>query len=265
MRRREFISLLGGAAIAWPLAAGAQQPQRMRRIAVLTGSGVGEGDADMQERFAAFQQALQEFGWTQGRNVQIDYRFASDNIRRHAAELIALAPDVFLASGAATMPSVLQATRSVPIVFTSVVDPVGAGFVESMARPGGNATGFVMLEYSMSSKHLELLKEIAPWVTRVAVLRDGAISSGTGQFGAIQAAAPSLRMEVTPVNVRDAGDRTLPNILCASPQWRIDCDGERVDRRSSRVDHPISCAAQTASRFPSAAVCLLWRPDVVWT
>ena len=220
MRRREFIALLGGAAIAWPLAAGAQQPQRMRRIAVLTGSGVGEGDADMQERFAAFQQALQEFGWTQGRNVQIDYRFASgdpDNIRRHAAELIALAPDVFLASGAATMPSVLQATRSVPIVFTSVVDPVGAGFVESMARPGGNATGFVMLEYSMSSKHLELLKEIAPWVTRVAVRRDGAISSGTGQFGAIQAAAPSLRMEVTPVNVRDAGviERSLTSFAQA--------------------------------------------------
>ena len=219
MKRREFITLLGGAA-AWPLAAGAQQPQRMRRIAVLTGSGVGEGDADMQERFAAFQQALQEFGWTQGRNVQIDYRFASgnpDNIRRHAAELIALAPDVFLASGAATMPSVLQATRSVPIVFTSVVDPVGAGFVESMARPGGNATGFVMLEYSMSSKHLELLKEIAPWVTRVAVLRDGAISSGTGQFGAIQAAAPSLRMEVTPVNVRDAGviERSLTSFAQA--------------------------------------------------
>jgi len=207
IRRREFITLLGGAAATWPLAARAQQPERMRRIAVLTSTGVDADDADLRARFGAFQQALHELGWTEGRNVQIEYRFASgdpDRVRRLVAELIALAPDVFLASGAATMPAVLQATRDVPIVFTSVVDPVGAGFVDSMARPGGNATGFVMLEYSMSSKHLELLKEIAPRVTRAAVLRDGAISSGTGQFGAIQLAAPSLRIEVTPVNVRDA-------------------------------------------------------------
>jgi ABC-type uncharacterized transport system substrate-binding protein len=207
IRRREFITLLGVAA-AWPFAARAQQPERIRLIGVITGTGVNADDADMQARFAAFQQALRELGWTQGRNVQIEYRFASgdpDNIRRHAAELIALAPDVLLVSGAASMPIVLQATHTVPIVFTSVVDPVGAGFIDSMARPGGNATGFAMLEYSMSSKHLELLKEIAPWVTRAAVLRDGAISAGTGQFGAIQSAAPSLRMDVTPVNVRDAG------------------------------------------------------------
>jgi len=207
IRRREFLALLGGAAAAWPLAARAQQQERIRLIGVITGTGVNADDADMQARFAAFQQALRELGWTQGRNVQIEYRFASgdpDNIRRHAAELIALAPDVLLVSGAASMPIVLQATRTVPIVFTSVVDPVGAGFVDSMARPGGNATGFAMLEFSMSSKHLELLKEIAPWVTRAAILRDGAISAGTGQFGAIQSAAPSLRMDVTPVNVRDA-------------------------------------------------------------
>jgi putative ABC transport system substrate-binding protein len=163
-------------------------------------------DADMQARFAAFAQALQELGWTDGRNVRIDYRFGSgdaDSIRMYAAELVALAPDVILTSGAATVAPVLQAARSIPIVFVSVVDPVGAGFVDSMARPGGNATGFVMLEYSTTAKYLELLKEIAPSVTRVAVLRDPAISMG--QFGAIQSAAPSLRMDVTPVNVRDAG------------------------------------------------------------
>src|SRR5262245_20278484 len=205
MRRREFITLLGGAA-AWPLAANAQ-PERMRRIAVLTGSGVDADDADMRARFGAFQQALQELGWTQGRNVQFDFRFGSgdpDAIRRHATEMVALSPDVILASGAATVPAVFQASRSIPVVFTSVVDPVGAGFVESMARPGGNATGFVLLEYSMSVKQLEALKEIAPRVTRAAVLRDADLTSGIGQFGAIQSAAPSLRVEVTPVSVRDA-------------------------------------------------------------
>ena len=204
--RREFVTLLGGAAAVWPLAARAQQPA-MRRIGVLTGTGVDADDADMQARFAAFAQALQKLGWTDGRNVRIDYRFGSgdaDSIRMHAAELAALAPDVILASGAATVAPVLQATRSIPIVFVSVVDPVGAGFVDSMARPGGNATGFAMLEYSTTAKYLELLKEIAPSVTRVAVLRDPAISAGMGQFGAIQSAAASLRLDVTPVNVRDA-------------------------------------------------------------
>src|SRR5262245_44541156 len=181
----------------------------MRRIGVLTGAGVDADDADMKARFAAFEQALEQRGWSHGRNVQIDYRFGSgnpDDIRRHAVELAALAPDVILSSGAASVgPTLLHATRTIPVVFVSVVDPVGAGFVDSMAQPGGNATGFVMLEYSMTAKYLELLKEIAPSVTRVAVLRDAAISSGTGQFGAIQSAAPSLRMDVTPVNVRDAG------------------------------------------------------------
>ena len=207
MKRREFIALLGGAAAAWPLAARAQQRERMRRVGVITGAGVDADDADMKARFAAFAQALEQLGWSHGRNVQIDYRFGSgnpDDIRRHAVELAALAPDVILSSGAASVGPTLQATRTIPVVFVSVVDPVGAGFVDSMAQPGGNATGFVMLEYSMTAKYLELLKEIAPFVTRVAVLRDAAISSGTGQFGAIQSAAPSLRMDVTPVNVRDA-------------------------------------------------------------
>jgi len=208
MRRREFITLLGSAAVAWPVAGSAQPGERVRRVGVITGAGVDADDADMKARFAAFAQALEQLGWSHGRNVQIDYRFGSgnpDDIRRHAVELAALAPDVILSSGAASVGPTLQATRTIPVVFVSVVDPVGAGFVDSMAQPGGNATGFVMLEYSSTAKYLELLKEIAPFVTRVAVLRDAAISAGTGQFGAIQSAAPSLRMDVTPVNVRDAG------------------------------------------------------------
>ena len=209
MRRREFITALGGAAAAWPLAGRAQQAGRLPRIGVITGAGVDADDADMKARFAAFAQALEQLGWSHGRNVQIDYRFGSgnpDDIRRHAVELAALAPDVILSSGAASVGPTLQATRTIPVVFVSVVDPVGAGFVDSMAQPGGNATGFVMLEYSITAKYLELLKEIAPFVTRVAILRDAAISSGTGQFGAIQSAVPSLRMDVTPVNVRDADE-----------------------------------------------------------
>ena len=221
MKRREFISLLGGAAASWPLAARAQQSGPMRRVGVITGTGVDADDADMKARFGVFAQALEQLGWSQGRNVQIDYRFGSgnpDDIRRHAVELAALAPDVILSSGAASVGPTLQATRTIPVVFVSVVDPVGAGFADSMAQPGGNATGFVMLEYSITAKYLELLKEIAPFVTRVAVLRDAAISAGTGQFGAIQSAAPSLRMDVTPVNVRDAGviERSIATFAQAS-------------------------------------------------
>ena len=209
MRRRDFLGVLGGAVAAWPPAARAQQGERMRRVGVLVGSGTDADDFDMQARFVAFAQALQQLGWTDGRNVQIDYRYASgdpETIRRYAAELAALVPDVIVTGGAAAVPPMLQATRTIPIVFTNVVDPVGAGFVDSMARPGGNATGFIMLEYSQSAKWLELLKEIAPSVTRVAVLRDPAIPGGTGQYGAIASAAPSLRMEVSPVNVRNGGE-----------------------------------------------------------
>jgi len=206
MRRRDFIAGFAGSAVTWPLAARAQQPERARRIGVITGAGVDTEDADMKAHFAAFAQGLRELGWIQGGNVQIDYRFASgdpNNIWKHAVELAALSPDVIVASGAATVPAVMQAARDIPIVFTRVVDPVGAGFVDSMARPGGNVTGFVMLEYSMTGKYLDLLREIAPGMSRVAVLRDPAISSGTGQFGAIQSAAQSLRVDVTPVSVRD--------------------------------------------------------------
>ncbi len=206
MQRREFIVALGGAVVGLPFAARAQQPDRMRRIGVLLNAAAD--DAEYQARLGAFLQALALLGWTIGRNVRIDTRWANnaDDIRRHAAELAALAPDVILASGAGPVGALLQATRTVPIVFPVVIDPVDAGFIDSLARPGGNATGFLLFEYSLSGKWLELLKQIAPGLTRVAVLRDPAISAGIGQFGAIQAVAPSLRVEVNPVNLRDAGE-----------------------------------------------------------
>jgi ABC-type uncharacterized transport system substrate-binding protein len=204
VRRREFITLLGGAA-AWPLAARAQQGERTRRIGVLIGQVAN--DPEGQARIAAFLQGLQELGWSVGRNVRIDIRWSAgsaDDVRKYAAELITFAPDVILSSGTPSVAALLQATRTVPIVFTVVADPVAAGFVNSLARPGGNATGFISLEYGLSAKWLELLKEIAPGTMRAAVLRDPTITAGIGQIAAIQTAAPSLRMEVTPVNVRDA-------------------------------------------------------------
>ena len=207
MQRRDFIALLGGATVSWPLAARAQE--RMRRIGVLIGAPADADDADAQVRVAAFQQAMQQLGWADGRNVQIDIRRGggdAERIRQYAVELAALAPDVILTAGASTVTPLLQATRTVPIVFTTVVDPVGAGFVESLARPGGNATGFMQFEFSLAGKWLELLKQIAPGVKRVAVIRDPAISAGLGQFAAIQAVAPSLGVEVSPINVRDAGE-----------------------------------------------------------
>jgi putative ABC transport system substrate-binding protein len=205
MKRREFVTLLGGAVATWPLAARAQQPERMRRIGILLAATAD--DTEFQAWVGAFLQALALLGWTIGRNVRIDTRWATANageIRRHAAELAALAPDVILAHGASTVGPLLQATRTVPIVFPIVGDPVGAGFVDSLSRPGGNATGFMSTEYSMGGKLLELLKQTAPSVTRAAVLRDATQGSGTSQFAAIQAVAPALRVEVNPVTVRDA-------------------------------------------------------------
>ena len=207
MRRREFIGLLGGAAAAWPLAVRAQQGERMRRISVLL-PAVSD-DLEFQKWVGAFLQALAQLGWTIGRNVQVDTRWATANtaaVRKHATELAALAPDVILAHGSMTVGPLLEATRTVPIVFPIVADPVGAGFVESLARPGGNATGFMNLEYGMGGKWLELLKEIAPSVTRAAIIRDTANPSGIAVFGIIQAMAPSLRMEVIPINIREAGE-----------------------------------------------------------
>src|SRR5215831_9492238 len=206
MRRRDFITLLGGVA-AWPLAARAQQREQMRLIGVLM--NLGSDDAEGQARNAVFLQGLQELGWSVGRNVRIEYRWGAGDaelFRRHALELVALAPDVILAGGGAVVPSLLQATRTIPIVFTGTPDPVGAGFVESLARPGGNATGFTLFEYGIGGKWLELLKEITPGVMRAAVVRDPALPQGTGLFGAIQSAASSFGVELTPVNVRDASE-----------------------------------------------------------
>jgi putative tryptophan/tyrosine transport system substrate-binding protein len=206
MKRRAFISLIGGAA-TWPLVARAQQRERMRRIGVLM--PLAADDAAAQARNAAFLQGLQKLGWTVGQNVQIEYRWSGGNdelTRRYAAELATLAPEAILATGSASMAPLLQATRTVPIVFAIVPDPIGAGFVDSLARPGGNATGFTSFDYGIGAKWVELLKEIAPRVTRAAVLRDPAIAGGIGVWGAIQTAAPSLALEVNPVNMRDAGE-----------------------------------------------------------
>ena len=206
MKRRAFIALLGGAA-AWQLAARAQKTERMRRIGVLLPAAAD--DAVFQARMGAFLQELALLGWGIGRNVRIDIRWGTTDaaeIRRQAAELVALAPDDILAGGISTVPSLMQATRTIPIVFVMVSDPVAAGFVDSLARPGGNVTGFMNYEYSMSGKWLELLKEVAPTVTRVAVLRDPTISSGIGEFAAIQAVAPQLGIDVSPMSVRDAAE-----------------------------------------------------------
>jgi putative ABC transport system substrate-binding protein len=206
--RRELIGLLGGAAAAvWPVGVRAQQPNRMRRIGMLMGQAAT--DPEGQTRVIAFGQGLSQLGWTLGQNVQIDARWGAgdaDDIRKYAQDLAALAPDIIIADGASTVGPLLQATRSVPVVFMTVVDPVGAGFVASLSRPGGNATGFANFEYGLSGKWLELLKQLAPHVTRAAVLRDPAISAGIGQFAAIQSMAPSLGVEVIAVNVRDAAD-----------------------------------------------------------
>ena len=204
MRRREFITLLGSMAAAWPVAVRAQQPERMRRIGMLTGLS-GE-DAQTKARIAAFLQELQKLGWTEGRNLRVDTRAGAGNpatIRKYAAELVALNPDVLLASGAAPMAMLLEATRTVPIVFTIVVDPMGAGFVEKLSRPGGNATGFMLFDYSLSGKWAELLKQVAPGLTQVAVLRDPSSSAAIGQFAVIQAVAPSLGLEVSAITVGD--------------------------------------------------------------
>ena len=207
MKRREFITLLGGAAAAWPLAAPAQQGERVRRIGVLM--NLATDDAEGQARLAAFVHDLQQLGWTDGRNVRIDYRWAAGDARlfhRYAEELLALAPDVILASATPSVQALQQATRTVPIVFAMVGDPVGMGLVASLARPGENITGFTPFEYGFGAKWLELLKEIAPGVARVAVLRDPTTTVDTGEFAAIQTSAPSLGVEVTPLSVRDSDE-----------------------------------------------------------
>jgi hypothetical protein len=266
MKRRQFITLLGGATVAWPLAARAQQQGRVRRIGVLM--NLAADDPEGQARLAALLQGLQEVGWVIGRNAQIDIRWGAgdaEQMRKQVTEMVALAPDVILATGGSVVPSLLQATRTVPIVFTQTTDPVGAGFVNSLARPGGNATGFLGFEYGISAKWLEMLKEIAPRMTRAAVIRDVAIASGTGQWGALQSVAPSFGVELSPVNMLDAGeieravaafarsarcrrDRARCCCLRALPEWRPDPDGERVGDCSSRSDHHAGGATQAARR-----------------
>ena len=205
MRRRDFITGIAGSAAAWPLAARAQQAKRMRRIGVLV-SNLAADDSEWQARGNAFVQGLQERGWSDGRNVRVEYRWGlgdPDRQRKYAAELVVLAPDVILAAGAAALTALQQSTRSVPIVFANVLDPVGAGYVSTLARPGGNATGFASSEFGLSAKLLELLKQVAPRVARVAVVRNLANPFEVAQFGAIQAVAPSLGVELTPIIGRD--------------------------------------------------------------
>jgi putative ABC transport system substrate-binding protein len=227
MIRRKFITILGGVAAAlWQVAPRAQQPERMRRIGVFT--YLAADDPDLPPRVAAFAQGLQELGWINGRNVRIEYRFGAGNTERYrdyASELISLGPDVILVSSGSALAAMQKTTRTVPIVFVNVSDPVGAGYVASLARPGANTTGFTLFEYSIGGKWLELLKQLAPGVTRAAVIRDPSITSGTGQFGAIQAVAPALGVELTPIDARDAneiehtiaGSATGGLIVTASP------------------------------------------------
>jgi putative tryptophan/tyrosine transport system substrate-binding protein len=207
MKRRDFITLVGGAAAAWPLLARGQQPERMRRIGVLM--NLAADDPESQRRMTAFVQGLQQLMWIDGRNVRIDTRWGAgdaDRIRGYAAELVALVPDVILAVGSTTTGPVLQTTRNLPVVFVQVIDPVGGGFVESLARPGGNATGFTQFEYGLGGKWLELLKQIAPGVTRAAVIRDSSLTSGTAQWAAIQVVAPSFGVELSPIGVHTSGE-----------------------------------------------------------
>jgi putative ABC transport system substrate-binding protein len=270
MQRREFISLVGAGAALWPLAARAQQPERVRRIGVL--QAVGPNDPEGPTRMAGFLQVLQQLGWSEGRNLRIDIRWASgdaDLYRKYAEELIALSPDVILATASPTVAALQAVTRTMPIVFAHSVDPVGAGFVDSLARPGGNATGFTLFEYSMSAKWLELLKEIAPGVTRVAVLRDPAAAAGTGQFGAIQSVAPSFRVELNPVNVHDSSEieRALtafassPNgglIVTASPLALL--HRELIVKLAALHEMP---AVYNLRSFVTSGGLLSYGPDIV--
>jgi ABC-type uncharacterized transport system substrate-binding protein len=235
VKRREFITLVSGAAAAWPLAARAQQRERMRRVGVLMNRVADDPEA--QARLKAFVQGLQQLGWAEGRNVRIDTRWGAgdaERYRRYAAELVALAPDVILVNGPAALAQLQQATRSLPIVFTNVTDPVGAGFVVSVARPGGNATGFMLSEYSTSGKSVELLKEIAPRVTRAAILRDPTLTSSVAQFAAIQSAAASLGVELSPIDMRNTGEieRTIAAFARAPNGGLIVTTGGSSTRRS---------------------------------
>jgi putative ABC transport system substrate-binding protein len=266
VRRREFISLLGGAAASWPLAARAQQRERMRRVGVLT--PFPADDAEGQARLTAFAQALQQAGWTLGHNLRLDYRWGdgkAETMRKYAAELAALAPDVILANSSAAVSALLQVSRTIPIVFAAVADPVGAGYVESLARPGGNATGFTALEYSFAGKWLELIKEISPRVTRLAVLRDSAIAAGPGQFGVLQAFAPSLGLELRPVDLQEAGEieRSINAFAQGSNGGLIVTGSPAATAHRELI---VSLAAQNRLRPLLLSVLLhCRRPDLLWS
>jgi ABC-type uncharacterized transport system substrate-binding protein len=250
MRRREFITLLSGATVAWPFSARAQQPERVRRIGVL--SALTETDPESVARRAAFEQALKALNWTNGNNLRIDYRWAAgdtERIRKLAAEIIALEPDVILTSGTSVVPPMMQATRTIPIVFVQVIDPVGSGFVKSLARPGGNVTGFTPFEYSLAGKWVELLKQIAPHVTRAAVIRDPTRGYGIGQFAVVQAMAPSLGMELSPINAPDVSEMESEIAAFALPQRRAGGDTGR-NGDSSRSDHSPCSKAPIARGLP---------------
>lgn len=243
MRRREFIALVGGVAAAWPLSAGAQQTERARRIGVL--SNLAENDPEGQLRNAAFRERMQQLGWTDGHNLQIDYRFAlgeAGRIRQYARELIALSPDVILAVGTEATAVLLQTTSTIPVVFVLVPDPVGAGFVSSLAQPGGHVTGFTPFEYGIAAKWLELLKSIAPNIKRVAVLRDATVPE-VGQFATIQALAPSLGVEVSPIGARDTNEiERVISMFASSPNGGLIVPGSAI--ASVHRDQIVTLAAQ---------------------
>jgi putative ABC transport system substrate-binding protein len=249
VKRRAFISLLGGAA-AWPLSARAQQPERERRIGVLMNRAAA--DPEGQAQVAAFREALQQMGWSEGRNVRIDTRWGENDVeldRRYATELLAFAPDVILASGTLSVAALRRVTRTLPIVFADISDPIGAGLVDTLARPGGNVTGFMIFEYSLSGKWLELLKEIAPRLVRAAVLRDSANPAGIAQFGAIQAVAQSLGVELRPVDTRDAGE-----IESAIASFSRTANGGLIATGSASVSVHHDLIVMLAARYKLPAV-----------
>jgi putative tryptophan/tyrosine transport system substrate-binding protein len=250
MRRRDFIGLLGGAAATWPLAAHAQQRERLRRVAVL--EPIAKNTPSAQARYTAFLQAFEQLGWTDGGSVEIVARWSGGNhaeTRKYAEELVALAPDVILAGGGTGAEVMLKATRTIPIVFTIVPDPVGAGYVERLSRPGGNATGFIMFEYNLCGKWLELFREIAPRVTHVAVLRDPGFAHGIGQFAVIQAAAPSVGIEVSPIDLQEPNqiERAIAN-FAKSPNGGLIVAASGVEATN------INLIIATAARYKLPAV-----------
>jgi putative ABC transport system substrate-binding protein len=263
MKRRDLLYALGSAALGWPLAARAQQPDKVRLIGALMNSA--EGDPESQARLAAFADGLEQLGWTNGRNLRIETRWAVDASRnRQAEELIAQAPDVVLASSSANVAALQRITHNVPIVFANVIDPVGAGFVASVARPGGNTTGFSAFEYSLSGKWLELIKELAPNVKRAAILRDPALAAGIGQFAAIQAlASPSLGVELTPIDVREPAE-----LKRAIPAFAREQNGSLIitasqSGYSSQPDHIASVAVSPAQRLRVSILPGEWGPRLL--